>query len=138
MAKPTVRVNIPSNAQELIILMRKVLARHAADGAKSPLNAINVKDFAAKVTTAETANNLAQKLRHESETANEERNLALGIANGQISSTNGTALYYLKGVREILLGVYKGREHKLGDWGFNVDTSPKVKEKAEEKPAPES
>jgi hypothetical protein len=31
--------------------------------------------------------------------------------------------YYLAAARDILLGIYKGNEQKLGDWGFEADQS---------------
>jgi len=39
-------------------------------------------------------------------------------------------------VRDILQGIYKGNEQKLGDWGFEVDQS--VKGGATPAPAPQS
>jgi len=32
-------------------------------------------------------------------------------------------MYCVKACRDVLSGVYKGNEQKLGDWGFDVDTS---------------
>lgn len=127
MARVNIRVKIPRKAPELISLLNKVLAKHEADGERSPLNSVNMDDLTAKTRVATVANEDAFKLKKQSEAAFEDRNLALGLAKGQISTTTGTANYYVKAIRDILLGLYKGREHQLGEWGFEVNHSPKAK-----------
>ena len=118
-------MEIPTNPDELVALLKVVLAKHIADGANSPLNALDMAAFENKTEEAKTQNTLSHQLRKDSETATESRDIALGIAKGQVSSTEGTGLYYLKSIREVLLGLYKGKEHKLGDWGFSVHSAPK-------------
>jgi len=76
-------------------------------------------DFTAKTTTADTQNQVSDKLYRDAETATQNRDLALGGDR----TTQGTVNYYVAAVRDILLGIYKGNEQKLGDWGFTVDQS---------------
>lgn len=132
MGNKNLRVVVPRNSQKLIRLITQVLEKHAADGAKSPLSGLDMKAFSAQARIASTAFDKSEKLRKESEKAIEERNVALGIVRGQ-RITEGTALYFVTSVRDMLLGLYKGREHQLTDWGFEVNTSPRTK-KDEEPP----
>lgn len=132
MGNKNLRVVVPRNSKELVRLITQVLEKHAADGAKSPLNGLDMKAFAAQAKIASAALDKSEKLRKESEKAMEERNLSLGIARGQ-RITEGTAIYFVTSVRDMLLGLYKGKEHQLTDWGFEVNTSPRTK-KDEEPP----
>ena len=113
------RVIIPKNPDDLIGLAKSIGTKHTADGAGSPLANLNTADFTAKTTAADTQNQLSAKMYRDAETATQNRDLALGA--GRI--TPGTVNYYVTAVRDILLGIYKGNEQKLGDWGFTVDQS---------------
>ena len=120
------RVSIPANPDDLIALSKSIVAKHAADGAGSPLAALNMADMGAKTTTADTQNQASDKLYRDAETATQNRDIALGSSK----STQGTVNYYVSSVRDMLLGLYKGNEQKLGDWGFTVDQSPQGGSKA--------
>lgn len=119
--KGKVQVEIPRNADKLTKLVAKVLKKHEDDGSASLLSAF---DMAALKTLNEAA---AQKLsdadtaNRNKETATQARNLALGTAKGQTTKTSGTVAYIVRSVRDILLGIYRGKEQKLGDWGFTVN-----------------
>ena len=76
-------------------------------------------DFSAKTTTADTQNQVSAKLYRDAETATQNRDIALGADR----STQGTVNYYVAAARDMLLGIYKGNEQKLGDWGFTVEQS---------------
>lgn len=120
------RIKIPKNADDLIKLAENISAKHTADGANSPLAKLNMTDLAAKATTAKTNHTSAQALQKQAEKATENRNVALGTKKGQKSSTPGTVLFYVTSVRDMLLGLNKGNEQALGDYGFVVDKSPKA------------
>jgi hypothetical protein len=113
------RVKIPKNKAIAITLVKAVLAKHQADGAASPLSSLNIADMTVKATTADTQNQLSEKLYRDAETATQNSDNALGSDY----TTPGTVNYYLAAARDILLGIYKGNEQKLGDWGFEVDQS---------------
>jgi hypothetical protein len=113
------RVVIPKNPDELIALAKNIVAKHTADGAGSPLGGLNMADMGTKTTTADTQHSTATQLYRNAETAMQNRNLALGTEN----ATQGTVAYYARSVRDVLLGLYKGNEQRLGDWGFRVDHS---------------
>jgi hypothetical protein len=126
------RINIPSNPDDLIKLAQAIGKKHTTDGATSPLTALNMADMNTKTTTADTQNQSSAKLYRDAETATQNRDNALGD-----KSTQGTVNCYVASVRDVLLGLYKGNEQKLGDWGFTVDQSaaPKVAKAAKVKPA---
>ena len=113
------RVKIPKNKALAIALAQAVLAKHKADGAASPLSTLNIADMTDKTGTADTQNQLSQKLYRDAETATQNSDIALGLDY----TTPGTVNYYLAATRDLLLGIYKGNEQKLGDWGFEVDQS---------------
>jgi len=48
------------------------------------------------------------------------RNQMLGISQGQNSQTEGTLLFEIKRVRDLLLGASRGNEKALEPWGFDV------------------
>jgi len=129
MAKKQVRVKVPRNAAKLIELAMNILKKEAGSPAGSKaselLAGINMKDFEGKTSASDTEHTRALQLKKDSETSVDVRNHTLGIAKDQLSTTDGTVYFYAKAIRDVLLGIYKGQEHKLGDWGFEVDASPK-------------
>ena len=120
------RVKIPKNKGDAIKLAQAILKKHTADAAASPLAALNMSDMTAKTDSADTQNQLSEKLYRDAETATENTDLAVGSDY----TTPGTVNYYLASVRDLLLGIYKGNEQKLGDWGFEVDQSTSAQAKA--------
>lgn len=116
------RVILPKNKGLAIQLAQAILAKHKADGAASPLSALNMADMTDKTTAADTQNQLSEKLYRDAETATQNCDLAMGADY----TTPGTVNYYLAAVRDLLLGIYKGNEQKLGDWNFVVDQSAAV------------
>ena len=120
------RVVIPKNPDDLIKLSKGIGDKHTADGAGSPLASLNMADFTAKTATADAQNQASAKLYRDAEKATQNRDLALGGDR----TTQGTVNYYVAAVRDMLLGIYKGNEQKLGDWGFTVDQSAAAGAKA--------
>lgn len=117
------RINVPSNPDDLIKLAKAILAQHTKLGAASPLNGINgIADFGAQVDAADTNNQLADRLYEQAETATEDRDIALGPD----ATTPGHVRYFVTASRDVLAGQNKGNEHKLGDWGFEVIASPQA------------
>lgn len=109
-----VRVNVPKNPDQLIQLAQSILTKHAADGAASALAGLDMADLNAKTATADTQNKATAKLYRDAETATQNRDLALGT-DGVIKGTVG---YYVRSARDVLLGIHKGNEQKLGDWAL--------------------
>ena len=109
------RVNVPTNPDDLIALAQAIVKKHKADGAGSPLAALNMTEMDTKTIAAESA----AQLYRDAEKATQERDLALGSGN----PVKGTVLNYVRSVRDVLSGINKGNEQALGDWGFEVDQS---------------
>jgi hypothetical protein len=130
MARKPLRIDIPKNPDDCIALAAKVLAKHLADGATSPLAGLGMADMAAKNTTAGAQNDQSKDLARQSQRCTENRDLALGSD----TSKEGTVRFYLNSVRDTLLGKFRGNPSQLGDWGFDVLTTPKPA-KAKKTPA---
>ena len=116
MAKPSIRVEIKKKPDFLIGIAERIINKHDSDGENSVLNVINMPDMKQKTVEAREKNSLAYKNSRSKEIAFEARDISLGIKSGNAVSLN----YYVKASRNILLGIYKGKEHLLGDHGFEV------------------
>lgn len=115
MARKTVRVDIPTNPDDLLQLLEKVIAKNAADGAASPLKSLNMATFEAKTQVALAANSEMQRLYELAKIETGKRDNAFGSIQ-----TADTALYILGQIRDLLLVIYKNNPRELGQWGFGV------------------
>lgn len=123
--KKNVRVEIPRSPEKLIALAQLIVKQHKALGTASPLKGLNMADLEALLKVAAESQEKSQFHRKEAEAATEDRNMALGLDPKQNVATEGTVLFYVSSIKSILLGLNKGREQKLGSYGFEVDTSPR-------------
>ena len=117
--KKIVRVIIPKNPAKLIRLAQKILAKDLADGVSSYLIFLDMADMQTRTDMAAVQHILSKQLSRDAETATEDRDLVLGSHKEGIIP--GKVLFYIIAVRDVLLGIYKGNEHHLGDWGFEVN-----------------
>ena len=116
------RVEIPKNPKELLDLSIKVLTKHAADAAASPLNLLQDIDIAVESSKAAAAllkHNEAEDLRLQMEKAYKDRDFLM----------SNTATF-VKNSRDLLTGMHRENMKRLGDWGFTVDHSAKAKKAA--------
>lgn len=121
MARVIVKVGIPRrNPDEMITLTNKLLERHNQMGDKSPLRDLGLDQIQVKLKTAKEKRDEARMLHKKAEMLNQEAELDLGIADFQNSTTAGTIYNALTRSRDILLGIHKGQEENLNDWGFEV------------------
>lgn len=116
------RIEIPKSPDDCIALAAKVLAKHLDDAAASPLSGLGMADMAGKNATADSQNKQSKDLARQSQLCTENRDLALG----KDTSKEGTVRFYLNSVRDTLLGKYRANPSQLGDWGFDVATTPKA------------
>ena len=120
MAKTTKgRVAIPTNVEENLQLAGKVYEKHKKDGASSILN--NLDDMDWNVVGPNIALCLqkhleAEDLKRKMEEAYRTRDLYLPQLNELLRASKG-----------VLKAVFSKNTKKLGEWGFSVDDSPKVK-----------
>ena len=120
MAKTTKgRIAIPTNIVENLQLASKVYEKHQKDGDSSLLN--NLDDMDWNVVGPNIALCLqkhleAEELKRKMEEAYRTRDLNLPVINELLRASKG-----------LLKGVFSKNPKKLGEWGFSVDDSPKVK-----------
>ena len=123
MAKDSIRIPIERNPDKLIIKAENIINKHVADGENSVLNFLNMTDMQEKTILARNLETLARKSNRDKALAYEIRDLALGIAPGHQIGEPDSVLYYLRSARNILLGMHKGSEHLLGEYGFDVSSN---------------
>ena len=128
MAAKNFRVDIPANPDDLIKLGKKFKDKHVAIADASPIKGVKDTDlFPAKLLVADPKNELIIQLYKDAEKATQDRDLPLG-QSGQLREQ--TVRDWVTAARDGLLGLNKGNEQALGDWGFTVDTSPHPKKPA--------
>ena len=118
MANPKIRVNIPTKPIELIRLAKKISVKHFADGINSPFKLMQNSDWdLVGPLTADClkAHEDAEEMSRKTEALYRKRDAMLK----QIDDT-------VKASRDLLLGIYRGGPKKLGEWGFEVDDSPRT------------
>ncbi len=120
MAKQTKgRVAIPRNIEENLQLASKVYEKHQKDGASSLLNNLDDMDWdkmGPNIALCLQKHLEAEELKRKTEEAYRARDLYLPDLNELLRASKG-----------LLKGVYSKNPKKLGEWGFSVDDSPKVK-----------
>ena len=120
MAKTTKgRIAIPTNVEENLQLAGKVYEKHQKDGASSILNNLDDMDWNAmgpNIALCLQKHLEAEDLKRKTEEAYRTRDLYLPQLNELLRASKG-----------LLKGVYSKNPKKLGEWGFSVDDSPKVK-----------
>lgn len=121
MAKTNVKVDIPSNRpDDLIILGDTIEKKNTELADASPLKSLNMAALKAGLTAAKAKREEASMLHKRAEKLNQEANLALGLGESQNSKTPDTVLNIIISARDVLLGINRGKEEALNDWGFNV------------------
>ena len=119
------RVVIPVNVAELIELCNLIIEKEdslAPNGTLTPAELTdlkNLRDVAQKTDKAQA------KLHRDAEEETAKRNNALGITDGMSVDQPGSVLYLVTMLRDLLLGRNKINPKVLGEWGFEVDESPK-------------
>ena len=121
------RVPLPIfRTNEMLVLSKKLSAKHLADGETSVLNNLKLSDFHAAVERASQLNDEAEALRNQSAQRILDRNTLLKQISGNVRQC-----------RDVLTGVHILNMKNLSDWGFDVIEAPVtavVKVKASKKP----
>ena len=121
MSKTSVKIEISkSKPEELTKLGNVVFAKHTALGAASPLNGLDMVTFGTKLSESVDKRAEAKKLHDQAEALNQQAGLSLGVDKSQNTKTAGTVYSTLTSARDILLGLNRGQERKLNEWGFDV------------------
>jgi hypothetical protein len=118
MANSSYRVIIPQNAEELLDLAARVYQKYTSQAAASPLNAMvshKWADNGPNVAPCLQLHRQAEEFKRQAEEAYRQRDLLLS----EISES-------VKASRDLLLGVYRQTPKVLGEYGFEVDDSPRA------------
>ena len=110
-----IRVDIPRNPGERLKLAAAILAKHTTLAAASPLKDLNWTATGPTVATATAYDTTAKQLEKDMEKAYGDRDALLPAIDKEIART-----------RDLLLALYRDNPHKLGDFGFVVNDSPKA------------
>jgi len=132
MSKTTIKVEISESKPDLLTkLGDAVLAKHLELGTASPLSGLDMVTFATKLSDGKDKRAEAKKLHDQAESLNQQAGLSLGLDKSQNAKTPGTIYSTLTSVRDILLGLNRGQEKKLSEWGFDVVISDVIINKKE-------
>lgn len=134
MGKSNVRVVIPRNADEFLILINDIIAKETALAPNGTLSPADLAKLTTLKTAASSANDAMKAAKKLAEEKTAERDLAFGRAKGQGVDTPDTCDFLVTQLRDMLLAANKTNPKKLGEWGFVVNDSPAPKKKTEPKP----
>lgn len=121
--KGKAQILIPRQADKLMQLAKFLIQKHYQDGSNSLLQSLDWTNLESRLYEAEQKQKEAQAVSREKEKATQLRNIALGMDKGQTTKTANTVHYIVRAVRDLLLGIHRGSEQMLGDWGFEVNFS---------------
>ena len=121
MKKPinSVRIEVPRNPKEKIELSRRIYDADHALGNASPLASIDWTSQDANIAKAIELHNKAEVLTRELEKIYKERDTLLVVIDDLVKQS-----------RDVLKGVYRKEPFKLGEFGFNVNSTPQKPKKA--------
>jgi hypothetical protein len=117
------RVDIPKNIEENLTLAQKVFDKHLFDGDASLLNNLDGMDW--KVT----GNKIAECLRKHQEAEDYKRKMEEAYRDRDLALPEIQEI--LRASKSLLKASFPKNPKKMGDWGFTVDDTPKVKKKKE-------
>ena len=121
MSRRTVRVEIPVNSPEaLMVLLAAILAREEDPTGTPEADPAQISKLAALQSAVQIPHTKAKALDAQAQTLRQQRDTKLGVAAGQNMETPDTALNLITRVRDALLVKYHGNEEALSNWGFNV------------------
>lgn len=111
-----VRVKIDPNAENLLNLANLIAQKHKELGNNSPLQQLDWDIQAQNVIKALDLHKQAKEYQRLAEQAHEQRNALLVPIDELVKQS-----------RDLLKALYRNEPKKLGEFGFDVDDSPKNK-----------
>ena len=118
-ARTSGRIIIPNNPEELLTLAQKVYDKHLADGAASPLNAMqdfNWAEDGPKIAPCKTNHEKAEEAAKKAEQHYRERDKDLPAIKAILQNS-----------AKLLKTINAKNPKVLGDYGFVVDDTKRVK-----------
>ncbi len=119
------RVSVPKNVPDALSLAKKVFQKHTADGATSPLNELEDYKWSSigpNIALAQAKHDQAEKLKEQMEQAYRDRDAFMPDIVGATNSSKG-----------LLKAKFAKTPKRLGDWGYEVDDTPKAKKAVKKK-----
>lgn len=121
MAKPNHQMEIPSNAEDLMALAKRILARDATLAGKSPARKIKGwARFPDALATAEKQHKASNTLYRQAVEAREIRDVVLGHVG---PTKPHTVRHFVTAMHNQLWQHDGNREELLREWGFDIPTS---------------
>ncbi len=120
------RVVIPTNADEFLILINSVIAKEESLAPNGTLSAAELQRLKDLYTVANKANAEKKELERKAEERTRDRDNAFGRAKGQGVDTPDTCEFFVTQLRDLVLARNKTNPKVLGEWGFDVDDSPRA------------
>lgn len=119
MSNNILRIVIPKTIEGMLKLANLIYQKHLQDGSNSPLNTLsdyNWNEHGPNLKAAIDKHAEAEEFSRRAELAYRDRDRLMGDVDGLIKSS-----------RDLLKGVFKKTPKKLGDWGFEVNDTPRAK-----------
>ena len=113
------RVSIPVNPGDLIDLCVAIAAENKDQGKDSPLSILDWAEFNPIIVEANDLDDKITNMSRELEKLTQRRKTL-------VEKTDGLA-DFARQSRDVLSGVFRNEMKKLGDFGFDVNDSPKPK-----------
>ena len=122
------RVIIPENVDAFITLVSDIITKEQSLGPNSNLTLIELNQLITLRDTGKAASDEQKAAYKKAEELTITRDNLLGTGKKAKVNQPGTALYQVTALRDILLAKNKTNPKVLGEWGFEVDDSPKAGE----------
>jgi hypothetical protein len=139
MARRTVKVDVPTNPDDLVGLAESIIAQHqkleGESPGSSPLKMADIQQLQQIVAQAKPARKEAKEHARQAQVLNEQASRALGLCGDQNTLTPGTGLSVVTKVRKALELEYRGVENEMEIWGFHVEVGTASAPTKKQKPA---
>ena len=115
-----VRVKIGKNVEEILKLANLIATKHNELGEKSPLKPLGWEEHIENISKALDAHKQAKEYERLAEQAYEQRNNVVKPITELVKRS-----------RDLLKALYHGETKNLGEFGFEVDDTPRKKKTKE-------
>lgn len=115
MARKTIKVETPKNPDKQVDVIGKMLVKHDADPANSPLRLMQVEVLRAIHTAAKTHRDLYEMYEVKAKVENGAAKVKLGAIQAE-----GSGLFLMAQARDLLLAAFASNPRELDMWGWEV------------------
>ena len=126
--KHPARIGVPLNPSLLIFLAVAIKLEHdrlVREGKTSPLAGLKWEENGPVIEAAAKVDKRMTEIGKELEKLTEERKIMV----------EDTLIRFVRSSRDVLTGIFSGELHKLVDFGFQVDGTPRTKKSKDDKKA---